>query len=96
MAHERIVLLMPWVKITCTERDELMSTRDLVPFSSCTDLDAEFHSEPQMDIEWAERGADQPVLREHRYPARTYLSDEPGTVRPDRKPCEHYRYEAQP
>ena len=53
---------MSWVKITCAERDQMMAERDLVPYSSCTDLDAEFHSEPQMDIEWSERGSDQPVV----------------------------------
>lgn len=85
---------MSWRKITCQERDELMATRDLVPIGACTDLDAEFHSEPQMDIEWGDRASGQPVLREHRYPARTYASDDPATARrPDVKPCEHYRFE---
>lgn len=83
---------MGWVKITCADRDEIMASRDLVPFSSCTDLDAEFHSEPEVFIEWGERGTDVSVLQDYRYPARSSLS-EPVVVRPDRKPCEHYRWE---
>lgn len=83
---------MAWVKISCAERDQIMSSGDLAPFSSCTDLDAEFHSEPEMFIEWGDRGTDTSVLRDYRYPARRYLSDDPGTVRPDRKPCEHFQY----
>lgn len=83
---------MRWVKITCAERDQMMAERDLVPYSSCTDLDAEYHSEPQMDIEWSERGSDQPLLREHRYPAWP-SADWRQPAGPDRKPCEHYRHE---
>lgn len=86
---------MGWVKITCAERDEIMGLRDLVPFSSCTDLDAEFHSEPEVFTEWGDRGTDLSVLQDYRYPARMYVSDDPleYASRPDRKPCEHYQWE---
>lgn len=84
---------MGWVMITCAERDQIMADRDLAPISSCTDLDGEFHSEPEMFIEWGQRYTDTGVLRDYRYPARYYADDPPGTVKPDRKPCEHYRFE---
>lgn len=86
---------MTWVQITCAERDQIMAARDLVPISSCTDLDAEFHSAPQMDIEWGDRASEQPVLCEHRYPAWP-SADWSQPAAPDRKPCEHYRYEEDP
>lgn len=82
-----------WVPVTCTEREQLMADRDLVPVSSCTDLDAEFHSDPEVFTEWGDRATETPVLRDYRFPARTYASDPPGPARPDRKPCEHYRFE---
>lgn len=87
---------MGWVKITCAERDELKAARDLVPVSSCTDLDAQFHSEPEVFTEWGERDTEVSVLQDYRYPPRRYLSDGPleYVQRPDRKPCEHYRWEA--
>ncbi|CPW71690.1 hypothetical protein [Mycobacteroides abscessus] len=87
---------MGWVKISCAEREQIMAARDLAPFSSCTDLDAEFHSEPEVFTEWGDRGTENSVLRDYRYPARRCLGEDPGIIRPDRKPCEHYRYEAQP
>ncbi|OHU29052.1 hypothetical protein [Mycobacteroides chelonae] len=82
---------MTWVKIPCAERDQLMADRDLVPFASCTDLDAQFHSEPEMFIEWGQRGTDTSVLRDYRHPE--FSSSDPAVIRPDRKPCEHYRFE---
>lgn len=84
---------MGWVRIPCAERDQIMADHDLVPFASCTDLDAQFHSEPEMFIEWGDRSTDTSVLRDYRFPARYYTGDPPGTIRPDRKPCEHYRFE---
>ncbi len=81
-----------WVKIPCAERDQVKADRDLVPISGCTDLDAEFHSEPEVFTEWGDRNTHVSVLRDYRYPARYYASDPPRTVKPDRKPCEHYRF----
>lgn len=81
-----------WVKITCAERDQIKADRDLVPISSCTDLDAGFHSEPEIFTEWGQRHTETAVLRDYRYPPRYDASDPPGTVKPDRKPCEHYRF----
>ncbi|QOF39372.1 hypothetical protein E3G66_003576 [Mycobacteroides abscessus] len=90
---------MVWMKITCAEREQIWADRDgnrnLAPISTCTDLDAEFHSEPEIFTEWGDRETQVPVLRDYRYPARYCASDPPGTVRPDRKSCEHYRYEVQ-
>lgn len=80
---------MSWRKITCEERDLIYHadrTEKLGPISSCTDLSAEFHSEPQMDITWGIASTDTPVLRETRYPAL-------NTDGPDRKPCEHWAFE---
>ncbi|EIU63153.1 hypothetical protein MM1S1540310_3049 [Mycobacteroides abscessus subsp. bolletii 1S-154-0310] len=82
---------MGWVKIPCAERDQVKADHDLVPFASCTDLGAQFHSEPEMFIEWGDRGTDTSVLRDFRYPELP--SEDPAVVRPDRKPCEHYRFE---
>ena len=71
-------------KITCHEADELRY--GLTYISSCTDLDAKFHSEPTIETTWG--CGDTAVLREHRYPARY----DPDALfpQPDRKPCEHY------
>lgn len=83
---------MSWLKITCEERDAIYQAErpeKLRPISSCTDLDAEFHSEPQMDITWGIASTDTPVLRETRYPPWPYA--ESGTS--DRKPCEHYVFQ---
>ncbi|SKT54315.1 Uncharacterised protein [Mycobacteroides abscessus subsp. massiliense] len=89
-----------WVKITCAEREQIWADRDanrnLAPISTCTDIGVEFHSEPEVFTEWGDRDTQVPVLRDYRYPARYYASDPPGTVKPDRKPCEHYRYGARP
>jgi len=82
-----------WTRITCADRDQLMASRDLVPVSSCTDLDAEFHSEPEMFIEWGDRSTEKSVLRDYRYPARRPHPDDPATPCPDRKPCEHYQHQ---
>lgn len=89
-----------WVKISCAEREQIWADRgadrNLVPISTCTDVGAEFHSEPEIFTEWGDRDTQVPVLRDCRYPARYYASDPPETVKPDRKPCEHYRYGVQP
>lgn len=80
---------MSWLKITCAERDAILNAeRDekLAPISACTDLDAEYHAEPQMDITWGLASTDTPVLRETRYPAR-------NADGPDRKPCEHWAFQ---
>lgn len=82
---------MSWTKISCAERETLYTSCDLVPISSCTDLDAAFHSEPEVFTEWGDRATEQPVLRDYRYPAR-YSAGEGETLKPDRKPCEHYRW----
>lgn len=81
---------MGWVKIPCSERDQLMADRDLVPVASCTDLSAQFHSEPEMFIEWGDRGTDTSVLRDYRHPA---FSGPDLMPQPDREPCEHYRFQ---
>lgn len=83
---------MAWVQITCADRDALMADRDLVPISSCTDLDGQFHSEPEVFTEWGDRGTEQPVLRDRRFPPR-YYADEDTWGKPDPKPCEHYRFQ---
>lgn len=83
---------MSWRKITCEERDAIYYAErpeKLAPISSCTDLSAAFHSEPQMDITWGLASTDIPVLRETRYPPWEW--EAPGT--PDRKLCEHWEYE---
>ena len=81
-----------WVRITCEERDTIMVERDLVPISSCTDLGAEFHSQPEVFTEWGDRATEQPVLRDYRFPA-PQPADWREPAGPDLKPCEHYRFE---
>ena len=84
---------MGWVKISCAERETLKADHDWVPVASCTDLDAEFHSEPEVFTEWGDRSTGRPALRDYRYPPR-YHSGESGYGKSDRKPCEHYRWGA--
>jgi hypothetical protein len=79
---------MSWRKITCEERDTIFYAErpeKLRPMSSCTDMDGQFHGEPQMDIEWGLHSTDTPILRETRYPSR-----DGG---PDRAPCEHWEFQ---
>lgn len=83
---------MAWIKIPCAERDELMAARDLVPISSCTDLDAEFHSQPEVFTEWGDRTTEQPVLRDRRFPG-WQPADWRQPAGPDLKPCEHHRFQ---
>lgn len=83
---------MGWTRISCADREALVAKHDLEPFASCTDLDAAYHSEPEVFTEWANRATGQPLLRDHRYPAR-YGADDLPFGKPDRKPCEHYRRE---
>ena len=81
-----------WIEITCAERDQIKAEHDLVPISACTDLDAEFHSQPEVFTEWGDRATEKPVLRDYRYPAwpRSDMSEPAGL---DLKPCKHYRFE---
>lgn len=81
---------MAWRKISCAERDEVKARYDLVPISSCTDLDGEFGT-PSIFIEWGDRTTEEPVLRDQRWPSR-YTAQEMTeyATRLDERPCEHY------
>ena len=83
---------MAWTPITCAERDAIFARRNLVAISTCTDLAAEHHSEPEVFTEWADRGSENPVLRDYRYPARRRSGDDLTIPKPDARPCTHYRF----
>lgn len=72
-------------QITCAESDKLREGLTVV--SSCTDMDASFHSEPQIDTVWGTLKGEE-ILRDIRYPAWEWSEN-----RQDRKPYEHFRLE---
>lgn len=61
-------------RITCAESDALRS--DLILVASCTDLDAWFHAESEIDTIWGLTDGTE-VLKDVRYPN-------------DEQPCRHY------
>ncbi len=75
-----------WTRISCEERNEhyevARRTGGLRPLSSLTDSDGIYGS-PVIFTEWGRKDADEPLLRDYRFP------DEGG---PDSKPCKHYFY----
>jgi len=84
-----VMTMNGWRKITCAERDDLYFTSglDLVPIASRTDLGGEF-GDPEMFTEWGDRATEKPLLRDYRWPPR--YREEPSTLLPDTRPCEHY------
>ena len=75
-------------RISCEAMERLISERGLCVVSSCTDLDAQFHSEPQIDTTWGLPDGTE-VIRSYRYPS---WDRGPGSTTrwADRKPCEHF------
>lgn len=69
-------------KLTCEESDELRQT--LILLGGCTDMSAQFHSEPQIDTTYGYANGTE-VMRDIRYPRQEF--DE-GLG--DRLPCEHW------
>lgn len=71
------------VKISCEETERLIKQHDLVVIASCTDMDASFHSEPEIYSLWGTRDEVE-VIESRRYPPRGGRGSDP-------KPCEHWQ-----
>lgn len=69
-------------RISCAESDALRP--ELRVLGSCTDMDGQFHSEPQIDTVWG-RSDGVEVMKDVRYPRVGF-----DTGVGDRLPCEHW------
>lgn len=95
---------MTWRKITCEEREALvdelgrsyngLASPEFCVLAGRTDLSGEF-GPPQIFTEWGRREGEVPVLRDVRWPPEPVGGESivDAAMRPDAKPCEHYRYE---
>lgn len=85
---------MTWTPVTCQESEALIIEHggliNLTVLAGRTDLGGE-HGDPIIITEWGLRDRETPVLRNIRHPAPIGATDQPR--QPDRKPCEHYRWD---
>ena len=77
---------MNLTRISCEESDKLRP--GLCVVSSCTDLDGQFHAEPQIDTVWGHEDGTE-IMRDARFPRWEWDSR-----KGDRKACEHYLIES--